>query len=101
MTANELRDRIDTWLSLTNQRAIPPTTNPVAAALKAQTEAQWDGGMLKNAADLELVPELVATIAEPALVEAIEMAKRKDRNSLPAIEKRLRQVQAYMAKNGM
>lgn len=101
MTTDELRDRLDTWLSLTHQTRIPASSNPVAAALKAQTEAQWDAGMLNNAAALEVTAQLCGTPAEVPLAKAIQMAKRSDSALLSQIEEYLRSVQKWMSENGM
>ena len=96
MDVNELRDRLDTWISLTDQIPTPSASDPLAATIKERTDAEWDGAMLRNASKLAMVPGLKNTPAEKPLTEAIRLAKTGDRQHLPTIKQHLLAVQKYM-----
>jgi len=101
MTAHELFDRIETWNKLYIQIPIPHSSDPLFEISKEQVDRTWDNGMLKNASELEMIPELHGTPVESDLRTAIEIAKTFDRTKLKDIRECLLNVQKYMYLKGL
>lgn len=96
MNARELKTRIDTWLQLADQPRMPPAPTSIGEVMRVQLEAEWGNALLKNARELEVVPELRGTQVEMLLSEAIRLATAGDPAKLSSIQHNLRQVQKYM-----
>lgn len=101
MARHELFERIQTWNVVFDKFTLSPTDNQDAERLVNQFDDDWDNNMLKNASALEMIEELENTVVEKKLINAISLAKSKDKTKLDEIHLLLLEVQKFMYQNNL
>lgn len=95
MTTPELKERIDAWCHIHSNDCdnLTPSDSPRVEAMRRKLTKRWNAGLLVQAAQLEMTPDLAGTPTGAMLQDAIDMAARGMVQNLDLVHSYLSAVQ--------